>query len=180
MITIQFDELEFYDSSVNEFVMFPERTVNFEYSLRALSRWESKWKKPFLTTRRTTDDIEFKDFILCMGDDPELTIDYLDSETCNVLNKYITDPHTATTFSNVQNDDNTNKGKANTAEEIYALMFMNSVPLEMENRNLNHLLVILRIISVYTSPPKKKSTQEILRENALLNQQRKAAHNTKG
>jgi hypothetical protein len=52
--------------------------------------------------------------------------------------------------------------------------------MEFENRNLNRLMTILRIISLKNEPPKKMNRQDIMRQNAELNRQRREQLKTKG
>ena len=97
-----------------------------------------------------------------------------------ILSAYISDTPTATTF-NSQNESNLGgPSKIYTSEEIYAMMFMNGVPLEYEHRNLNKLLVVLRVISVYSSPKEKMPQREVIKQNTDLNEQRKKMYNTRG
>lgn len=181
MISIDLGTIEYYDSKLNQFVYEDGGVVNFEYSLKAVYDWEAKWRKPFLKGELTDD--EWIDFYMAMALDP-FDEKFMSEEVMEKLAKYISNSHTATTFSSAQDSQNGNKGsskgKMYTAEELYALMIMSNVPLEFEHRNLNRLLVILRVISSYNNPPKKMSKQDIYRQNASLNAQRKAKMKTKG
>lgn len=179
MITIEIDGIEYYDDTLNQFRSFPAKTVTFEYSLFVIAKWESKWKIPFLTAKFKGADPRLIDFYLIMSKDRSLTPEYINENVANTLSKYINDSQTATTFT-AQNDNNSRSTKVYTSEEIYALMFMNHVPLEFEHRNLNRLLAVLRIISIYTNPPKKMTRQEVMSQNAQLNAQRKKEYNTRG
>lgn len=179
MITIQFEPVEYYDDDTNTFQNTDAKTVDFEYSLIALARWEAKWKIPFLSSRFTGTDVRLLDFYLCMSLDRGLTVDYLTKPVCEILSSYIEDPQTATTFSN-QNGNNNGSTKVYTSEQLYALMCMNGIPIEFEERNLNRLLIMLRVISVYSNPPQKMSKQDILRQNASLNEERKKKYSTRG
>ena len=180
MLTITFKETEYYDETTNTFLNLPEKTVDFEFSLRAISRWEQKWKMPFLSTQMGVDDLRLIDFYLMMSLDPTLSPLYLDDVAMSALSFHMNDKRSATIFTS-QNESNANtRGKIYTAEEFYALMFMNGIDLEFENRNLNELLNILRIISHYNSPPKKMSKEDIFKQNRELNAKRKAEYNTKG
>jgi len=173
--------LEYYDEEINQFVYDEGGIVRFEYSLKAVYDWESRWKKPFLKGELT--DVELVDFYMTMALDP-VREEFINEKVMLTLSEYIGSPQTATTFSAHEDGQNGNngfkKGKLYTAEEIYALMFQANIPIEFENRNLNRLLVILRIISNHNSPPKKMTKEEIFKQNAKLNAQRKAQMNTKG
>lgn len=172
--------LEYWNSDTEEFVYDEIGVVRFEYSLKVLYEWEAKWKKPFLSGERT--DEELIDFYMMMALDP-IKEEALTSDVMIRLSEYVGDSNTATRFSTVgesQNNGNFSIQKDYTAEEIYALMFMNQIPLDFETRNLNRLLVILRIIAAYNSPPKKMSQEEIFKQNRELNRQRRLQYKTKG
>ena len=184
MISIDLGTIEYYDDNSNEFVYETGGIVRFEYTLKVVYNWESKWKKPFLKGGLTEE--ETVDFYMMMALDP-IKKSFLTDEVMMILSKYISDPNTSTTFSEDMQNGNQNSnqvskvGKSYTAEEVYALMFIAQIPLEWENRNLNRLMVILRIISIYNNPDKKKmSNDEILRQNRELNAQRRAQYGTKG
>ncbi len=181
MITIDLGSIEYYDDSNNQFVYEDGGVVRFEYSLKAVYDWEAVWQKPFLKGELTEE--ELIDFYMRMALDP-IEEKFLTNEVMSTLAEYIQNMNTATSFSTMQGGQgggsSSNKSKTHTAEELYALMFSAGVPLDFENRNLNRLLVILRIIASYNNPPKKMSKQDILRQNATLNAQRKAQLKTKG
>jgi len=181
MITLDLGSVEYYDENTNQFVEDKGGIVRFEYSLKALYNWEGKWKKPFFKGNLT--DAETLDFYKMMALDP-VEDRFLTDAVQKVLADYIADDNTATTFSSDKNGQNgnqtANKGKFDTSEEIYAKMFQAQVPLEFENRHLGRLMVMLRIIATYNSPPKKMTKNDIFRTNAELNRQRKAEMKTRG
>lgn len=178
MIEIDLGTLEYYDEERNRFVYEEGGVARFEYSLRAVAEWESKWCKPFLSSELSY--LEIRDFYKLMAID---TVDekFLSHSVMKELSDYLMSTHTATKFYTPDSGQNGNmNGKSYTAEEIYAMMFLSGIPLEFENRNLNQLLVIMRIISKHNQPPKKMSKEEIYNQNRALNQARKAKYNTKG
>lgn len=177
MITIDLGSVEEYDDALNEFVYHDGGIVRFEYSLKAVYEWEGKWKKAFLKGEATDD--ELIDFYKHMALDPFDTR-FLTNDVINALNKYISNPNTATTFATHGQDGVSGKSKIYTSEEIYANMIVAGVPLEFESRNLNRLLTTLKIISLRNEPPKKMAKQDILKQNTSLNEQRKAMLKTKG
>lgn len=178
MLTIDLGTLEHFDVSNNEFIYETAGIVRFEYSLKAIYEWEGKWKKPFLKGELTyTEMIDLYKFMAL----DEFDIKFINDEVAKIISDYILSTNTATKFSDINSTNTVNtNNKIHTSEEIYAMMFSAGIPLEFENRNLNRLLTILRVISVQNNPPKKMNKQEILRENANLNKQRKSQMNTKG
>ena len=178
MLTIHLGNIEYFDSKNNQFEYTEGGTVNFEYTLKVVYDWECKWRKPFLKGGLTEQ--ELVDFYKMMAIE---TLDekFLTTDVMIEIAEYIAKPNTATTFANHSTESSgPNKPTIYTAESIYAMMFSASIPIEFENRNLNRLLIILRIISSYNEPPKKMSKQEIFKQNASLNAQRKAQLKTKG
>lgn len=181
MLTIDLGTIEYYDGNTNQFVYDSGGIVRFEYSLKVIYDWESKWRKPFL--KREFTDKEMVDFYMMMALDP-IKEEFITVDVMKVLSEYIGDSNTATTFSSAQEGQNgndiTSKGKVYTAEELYALMFSANIPIEFETRNLNRLLIILKITASHNSPPKNMSKQDILKQNSSINAQRKALLKTKG
>lgn len=179
MLTIDLGRLEYYDSKENQFVYEDGGVVRFEYSLKVLYGWEGVWKKAFLNDKVDLNKEEIIDFYLRMALDP-FDPKFLTKEVMSKLSQYIADGSTATQFTATEGPKGRKIGKTYTAEEIYALMFTARIPLEFEIRNLNRLLVILKVISINNSPPKKMSKAEVMNQNAKLNAERKAKYNTKG
>lgn len=179
MLTINLGELEYFDPVENEFVYEQGGVVRFEYSLKILYDWEGRWKKAFLDNKVNLTSEEIIDFYRRMALDPFDT-KFLTKEVMTKLSHYIADSNTATKFRTVETSKGKSNGKVYTAEEIYALMFSSGIPMDFEYRNLNRLLVILRVISINNSPPKKMSKADVLKQNAKLNAERKAKYNTKG
>ena len=179
MITINFESSEQFDEEKNEFSYLPELTASFEYSLKAIYEWEAEWKTPFISTNIDNYDLKIISFCEYMIIGDKIPREYFNRLKVKELQDYISSNQTATTFNN-QDRTTEGRGKVYTAEEIYALMFMNGIPLEFENRNLNRLLIMLKIISTYTNPPKKMSRTEVLSQNARLNAERKKQYQTRG
>ena len=63
MLEIKIPETELFDG-VETFIHVKEQTLRLEHSLVSLSKWESKWRKPFLSKKRTTE--ESIDYVRCM------------------------------------------------------------------------------------------------------------------
>ena len=65
MLTITVPAMEIFVEETNEFCRTSEQTLTLEHSLIALSKWESKWHKPFLSRGERTEE-ETLDYIRCM------------------------------------------------------------------------------------------------------------------
>lgn len=180
MLEIELGNVEYYDGTKNEFIYEEGGMARFEYSLKAIYEWEAKYRIPFLNSQLTEDQLEDFFLMMCIDDIDRKFIDY---ETAELLKEYIELNPTATRFRKAQpgqNGNTSSAAKVNTAEEIYAIMFMNGIPIEFEERNVNRLLTILRIIGNHNQPKKKMSRDEIYRQNRELNEARKAKLKTKG
>lgn len=180
MLQITIPAVEQWDESAQEFVYSKAQTLQLEHSLISLSKWESKWHKPFLSkTEKTTE--ETIDYIRCMtltqNVKPEV---YSNLSVENILqvNEYIENPMTATTF--VEDRDGKKSHEIVTAELIYYWMISLNIPVEFEKWHLNRLLTLIRVCNIKNQPPKKQSRREIMSRNATLNAARKRQLNTNG
>ncbi len=158
----------------------PAMTLKMEHSLVSVSRWERKWKKPYLTLEPKTDE-EFYDYLRCMTitpkDVPTIVYRSLPQSIIDEAINYINDPMTATTFPK---DNRRASREIITAEIIYYQMFSLNIPLECEKWHLNRLMTQIRVCAVKNSPKKKMSRRETMSQNAALNAQRRKARNSKG
>jgi hypothetical protein len=180
MLRITIPAVEQWDEAKQEFIYTKEQTLSLEHSLVSLSKWESKWCKPFLTKQEKTFE-ETLDYIKCMtitqNVDPEV-YNYLTNENIEEINKYIEAPMTATYFS----DDKIVKTSREqiTAELIYYWMIALNIPFECQKWHLNRLLTLIKVCNIKNQPPKKRSKKEIMSRNAALNAARRKQLNTKG
>lgn len=180
MLQIVVPVIEYYDEQKNRFIETKEQTLHLEHSLISLSKWESKWNKPFLSRKDKTQE-ETLDYIRCMtltqNIDPSV-YSRLSSENISQVSDYINAPMTATTFS----DHRTGKADRRiiTAELIYYWMINYNIPFECQKWHLNRLLTLIRVCTIKNSPSKKMSEAEVMRQQAELNEIRKAQLNTKG
>ena len=180
MIEITVKSCELFDETKQEFINIPEQTLKLEHSLVSLSKWESKWCKPFLSKTDKNYE-ETIDYIKCMtltqNVDP-MVYGLIDRDNMAKITKYIEAPMTATTFSN-DKKSKTNRGII-TAELIYYWMISLQIPFECQKWHLNRLLTLIRVCSIKNEPPKEVSTKDVMRRNAALNAARRKQLNTKG
>ena len=179
MLQITIPARELFDESKQEFINFKEQTLQLEHSLVSLSKWESKWCKPFLSNVEKTEE-EVLDYIkfmtLTQNVDPEV-YDHLTQENVNQINEYINAPMTATTFA----DNKQGKGREIiTAELIYYWMVALNIPFECQKWHLNRLITLVRVCNIKNEPPKKMSKRDIMSRNASLNAARRKQLNTRG
>ena len=180
MLRIVIPECQLFNEETEEFVYTKEQKLQLEHSLVSLSKWESKWHKPFLGKDDKTFD-ETIDYIKCMtltpNVDPNIYL-FLTKENIKDINDYIGDPMTATTFS--ENGPNARNREIITSELIYYWMVALNIPFECQKWHLNRLLTLIRICNIKNQPTKKRSKSEIMSRNAALNASRRKQLNSKG
>jgi hypothetical protein len=171
---------EGWDERKQEFVEPKTQVLQLEHSLVSLSKWESKWCKPFLskglqTTEEILDYIKF--MTLTQNVNPEV-YNHITQDIVDEITAYINAPMTATTINDERNDKG--RGEIVTAELIYYWMISLNIPFECQKWHLNRLLTLVRVCNVKNSPPKKRSKKELMRRNTAMNALRKQQLNTKG
>lgn len=179
MLSLTIPTQEFWDEEKEEFIYQQQKTIQLEHSLVSLSKWESKWHKPFLTKEQKTRE-EIEDYVRCMTITQNVNPDFyrcLTSEHYRQINQYIDDPMTATWF-------NKERGKISreqiTSELIYYWMVSFNIPFECQKWHLNRLLTLIKVCNIKQQPDNKMSNKEILKSNAALNAARKAKMKTRG
>jgi hypothetical protein len=173
MLQITIPSVELWDESKQEFLYTKERTLQLEHSLVSLSKWESKWHKPFLTKEAKTTE-ETIDYIRCMtitqNVDPDV-YKYITNDIINQVNEYIGDPMTATWFT----EDNKGKRSSEqiTAELIYYSMIALQIPIKCEKWHLNRLTTLIKVCDIKNRPPKKMSKRDAINQTRALNAARR-------
>lgn len=172
---------ELYNEITNEFIPASnDITLKLEHSLVSLSKWESKWCKPFLTNKEKSTE-ETLDYIKCMtltqNVDDE-TYSRLTEQNIAQIRDYIQAPMTATTFRKEENSKN-NREQI-TSELIYYWMLSLNIPVEFQKWHLNRLLTLIRVCNVKNQPANKRSQSAIANDYAALNAARRKQLNTKG
>lgn len=178
--TIYIPKNEIWLETVEQFIVTPETSIEIEYSLHAVEKWEELWKKPFLNMIDYTKE-EFVSFIKCMTLTPDVPHSVYIGITKTVIDdvmKYMTDPMTATTISNKHNKKSHNK--IITSEIIYYWMIELGIPFECKYWNLNKLMTLINVCIEKNGGQKKMSDREILSQYASLNASRRAKLGTKG
>lgn len=179
MLELKIPEREAFDDANQIFINVKPTTLRLEHSLVSVSKWETRWKKPFLSRTEKTLE-ETLDYIRCMtisqNVDPNIYY-VLTNEEISIINKYIEDEKTATTFSN--NDTRTSR-QVITSELIYYWMAAYGLSMECQKWHLSRLLTLIRIASIENTPKKNMSKRAILSQNKSLNAARRKALGTKG
>lgn len=183
MLTIVIPKQEVYNHRTNEFTeTTKDYVLKLEHSLISISKWETIYKKPYLSAKEKTP-AEVIDYIKCMtinSDVPDEVYSLLTNADMQKIVNYINDPASAT----VIHDYRKNRRKANTdeptSEVIYYWMISNNIPVEVcEKWRLNRLLKLIEVCNVKGNPV-QMSKQEILAMNAKLNAERCKRYGTSG
>ena len=180
MLEITIPAIELWNEEKQEFVNKKEQTIQLEHSLVSLSKWESKWCKSFLYTKKKTFE-ETLDYIKCMTITQNVSDDVytrLTNQNIEDINNYIAAPMTATVF--YDNKNTNGKSETVTAELIYYWMISLNIPFECQKWHLNKLLTLIRVCNVKNTPPKKMSKRELMSRNAAMNAARRKRLNTRG
>lgn len=171
---------EGWDEEKQEFVEPKVQVLQLEHSLVSISKWESKWNKPFLASKELTNE-ETLDYIKCMtitqNVNPEI-YNHITKQNVDQVTEYIGAPMTATTFR----EEKSRKGGREivTSELIYYWMVALQIPFECQKWHLNRLLTLIRVCNIKNEPPKKMSKRELMSRNSKLNAARRQQLNTKG
>lgn len=179
-ISIVVPAAELFDSKTGEFIETREATLNLEHSLISISKWESKWHKPYLSTEQKTKE-EALDYIRCMtlngGVDPNV-YKVLTTKNVDEISAYINDPMTATT---IKKDNRKTSREIITSEIIYYWMTELNIPFDpCQKWHLSRLLMLIEVCSIKKTPPKKMSKADALKQNHALNAARRARFHSRG
>lgn len=171
---------EMYDEETEEFFSIPATKITLEHSLVSISKWEAKWHKVYLSDAPKTNE-EILSYIECMTITQNVNpyiYKVLPNKTINEITNYINDPMTATTVSEMPNSHH--KKEIITSELVYYWMFKLGIPKECEKWHFNRLLTLIKIYGAKEDTGKKMSKNDILRQNRVLNAQRRARLKSKG
>lgn len=182
MLELYIKEKELYDELNEEFILIPNKRIKLEHSLVSISKWEFKWKKPFLKPNYTFSKEEFLDYVKCMTitqNVPDYIYSGLDNQEILTIKNYINDNHTATTFADTSKINKKARDTI-TSEMIYYWMTAYNIPIECQCWNLSRLLTLIRICSIKNSNNRKMTKRDILNQNKQLNEQRRKQLGSKG
>lgn len=179
MLKITIPAGELFDERTSEFISIKEQSLQLEHSLVSLSKWEARWKKPFLSKEEKTHH-ESIDYIKCMtvtqNVKPEAYM-FIDNSIIEYVSKYIELPMTATTFHD--RDKKTNRDVI-TAEIIYYWMVTLQIPFECQKWHLNRLFALINVCSIKNQPPKKMGRKATMEQHRSINAARRNRLRNKG
>lgn len=182
MLEVIVPDAELFDDESQTFFTREGGRLVLEHSLVSLSKWESKWEKPFLDgTPKTTEQTQSYVECMCLHpvSDPEI-FKKLSDENVKQIADYIDSKQTATWFT--PDPHAAPSREIITNEIIYFWMVGHSIPMEAQYWHLNKLMTLLRVCSEKNKPATKSKLgkQDLAMQRRMLNQQRKAELNTTG
>lgn len=181
MLIVKIPKTEYFDPRSNEFIYSEEVTLSLEHSLVSISKWESKWKKPFMDRSKPKTREETLDYIRCMSINKNVdasVFQRIPNSVIKIVQDYIDNPMTATWFSEDKNRPHSRD--IITSETIYYYMIANGIPFECQKWHLNRLLTLIRVCQIKSEPSRKMSRKEEMATRKALNAQRRARHNSRG
>lgn len=180
MLRIIVPGTELFDQETSTFTTIGDRLIELEHSLLSLSKWESKFQKPFLSsTAKTTEEVfEYIKFMILTDPIPDEVFTNLTETNLEAIQEYIESKQSATTFREMK--QSRGRSETITSELIYYWMVTYQIPFECEAWHLNRLFSLIRICGIKNSKPKKMSQTELREYNRKLNSERRSALGSSG
>ena len=175
---------ESFDESTSEFVIVKRCTLKLEHSLVSLSKWESKYEKPFLDEKPKSEE-EIVDYVqmMCLNEPPPEAFLKLTTEHYLTINEYINAKMTATWFTERKHPKrNTQKV---TSELIYYWITSYEIPWDVENWHLSRLFILIKVFQEERSTtskdkPNRQGAESMAAERQRINNERRAQMGTSG
>jgi hypothetical protein len=173
---------EYYDEEKQEFFTVGDFELELEHSLVSLSKWESKYKRPFLGPGEKTleETLGYIEAMVVSENPPKDYLAKLSQANIKEINAYIESNQTGTTFNETKKQAATKE--IISSELIYYWMVAYRIPFEVQYWHLSRLFALIRICGIKQEAPKNKkiNRRDALAQRAALNKQRREALGTTG
>ena len=186
MLVLKIDAVELFDEGKHQFFTIPACELKLEHSLFSMSKWESKYEKPFLSTsdkHKKTEEEMVDYFRMMCAEPPEVDVfPFLNPSQIKQIGDYISSKQTATWF-NEDNKKKTSSGKIITSELVYYWLIALQIDWEVQFWHLNKLLTLIEVANLEGQPKDKKrplNKSSMAARRRELNAQRRAQYNTNG
>lgn len=164
-IKIIIPEQDLWDESRGEFIPIKEHKLTLEHSLVSLTKWESKWCKPFLSPEEKTQE-EVYDYIRCMVMNEEFDDNFvyaIPPKEIKRIQDYISKDQTASTVPEEKNSKEPKSNELMTSELIYYYLGqIQCLSPTIENWHLSRTLMLIRVASFKQKPEKELNKTEAL------------------
>lgn len=172
---------EGFNDETQEFVIVDQVTIELEHSLVSLSKWESKYQKPFLGAEEKTaeETLDYLKMMILTENVSDDVFKLFDDSVIKQIKEYIESPQSATTF----NEPVKSRGRPSeviTSELIYYWMTAFQIDWQSQYWHLNRLLNVIRIASIKNGKQNKIPKSQLRQTYRDLNEQRKAKYGTSG
>lgn len=181
MLVIEVPKRTLWDETNEMFIQSDAAILQLEHSLLSLSKWESIYKKPFLSQEAKSLE-ETKTYIKCMTINknvPPEVYDALTDVEYSKINAYINESRSATFFNEEDDPRKKHSSEQITSELIYYWMISLGIPFECKTWHLDNLFKLIKVCNIKNSPPKKHSMNELYARHNAINARNKARSRSK-
>ena len=186
MLVLKIDAVELFDEGKRQFFTIPACELKLEHSLFSMSKWESKYEKPFLSSldkhKKTEEEMVDYFRMMCLEPPSVDVFPFLNQMQIKQIGEYIASKQTATWF-NEENKKKTSSGKIITSELVYYWLTALQINWEVQFWHLNKLLTLVEVANLEGQPKNNKqslSKSSMASRRRELNAQRRAQYNTNG
>ena len=169
-----------WDEVKEEFIEIPSATVRMEHSLRAISKWEAHYRKPFLGRKFKPGEMLFYCRCMCVDEGVSPLAFYgLTKQQMEAVQEYINLPMTATWFAE-DKERKPRKREIITSELVYFWMSSYGIDWQAQDWHFNRLMTLIRVCAEKSKPPKKVPKGKSLAQRKALNAARRQRMNSRG
>lgn len=179
MFTLTVPGGEFWDEEKDRFVTVEDTVLELEHSLATLSKWEQKFRKPFIGTEKNQEELfSYIEIMIQTPDFPPDITSRITQQNINEIHEYLENPMSATWFNEVESE--TKSGESVTAEIVYYWMTAFQIPFECQYWPLNQLLTLIKVANLKNSKPKPMDKATAMARQRELNEQRRREYGSTG